>query len=89
MGLIFMIVLGAILGWLAAIILDAESRPGLARNVGSGILGALGAGLLVSPLVGGGSLLAEHYSVTALLVALLGSLVLIACANVFGRLQLR
>lgn len=81
MGLVFMIVMGAILGWLAAIVMRAESRRGLTRNIGSGIAGALGAGLGVSPLVGGGSLLAESYSVTALLLALAGSILVIACAN--------
>jgi len=89
MGLMFMIVLGAILGWLTAIILDAESVSGLVLNIVAGIVGALTAGLLISPLVGGGSLLGEHYSVTALLVALLGSLAVIACANMLHRLQLR
>lgn len=89
MGLVFMIVMGAILGWLAAIVLYAESRTGLFRNIGAGVVGALAAGLLVSPLVGGGSLLSERYSVTALLVALLGSVVLIAGANLIRRRQTR
>jgi len=89
MGLMFMIVLGAILGWLAAIIFDAESVSGLARNMVSGVAGALIAGLLVSPLVGGGSLLKDNYSVSALLIALLGSVVVIACADMVRRLQSR
>lgn len=89
MGLLFLIVLGAILGWLAAIVLHAETRSGLRRNIGAGIAGALAAGVLISPLAGGGSLLSESYSITALLLSLAGSLVVIACTNLFRSLQVR
>jgi uncharacterized membrane protein YeaQ/YmgE (transglycosylase-associated protein family) len=89
MGLLFLLVLGAILGWLAAIVLDAESLRGLARNIGSGIAGALLAGLLVSPLAGRGSLLAETYSVGALMLSLVGALLAITFVNLFQRGELR
>lgn len=89
MGLLFLLVLGAILGWLSAIILHAESRIGLLHNIGAGIIGALGAGLLLSPLIGGGNLLSEHYSVAALMLALLGSLALIVTTNLVRGQQAR
>jgi len=89
MGLVFLIVLGAILGWLVAIILNAETREGLARNIGTGVVGALLSGLLVSPMAGRGSLLAETYSVGALMVSLVGSLLAIICVNLFPLRKLR
>lgn len=81
MGLAFLIILGAILGWLASIVLDSEGQPELFLNVFAGISGACAMGLGVSPMVGGGTLLGDEYSVTALLLALVGSLVAIAGAN--------
>ena len=89
MGFIFLIVLGAIFGWMAAIILGSENRKGLQRNISAGIGGACIAGLLVSPLVGGGSLTGESYSITALKISLAGALLAIACANVLRGVQLR
>lgn len=83
MGLAFLIVLGAILGWLSAIVLYAEDRADLLRNVLAGIGGSVVVGVVVSPMVGGGSVLGD-YSVTALILALVGTLAAIAGANLFG-----
>ena len=88
MGLMFLLILGAILGWLAAIILNEESMNGLFGNVGAGIVGAILAGLIISPIVGGGSLLGESYSVGALLLSLIGSLGAIVAANLYRRVHL-
>jgi uncharacterized membrane protein YeaQ/YmgE (transglycosylase-associated protein family) len=41
MGVVFLIVIGGMLGWLAAIIARAERRPARLRNVLIGIAGAL------------------------------------------------
>lgn len=89
MGLMFLFVLGAIVGWVAAIVLKAENEEGLLRNSVAGIAGALLAGLLVSPLSGSGSLLAGTYEVTALLLSLVGAVVAIVGANLFKRWQVR
>lgn len=89
MGLLFMIVVGAILGWLAAIVLTIESPRGVLLNISAGVGGALLTGLLVGPLLGGSSLLGGHYQVEALLLSLVGSLVVVAAFNFFCREQLR
>ena len=81
MGLVFLVVIGAILGWLAAIIARTESLQGLLLNLGGGIGGALIAGLVVHPLLGGGDLLAGNYSVDGLLTALAGAIVLLLAVN--------
>ena len=41
MGLLFMIVVGAILGWLAAIVLKIEAPRGILLNIAAGVAGAL------------------------------------------------
>jgi uncharacterized membrane protein YeaQ/YmgE (transglycosylase-associated protein family) len=83
MGLLFMVVVGAALGWLAAIILEIEVPRGILFNIAAGIIGALVAGLLVGPLLlGTASLLAGYYRVGSLLLSLAGAVALIAALNV-------
>jgi len=90
MGLLFMIVVGAILGWLAAIILKIESPRGILLNIAAGVVGALLTGLFIGPLLlGSASLLGGYYRVGALLLSLAGSIVVIAAFNVFWRRPLR
>jgi uncharacterized membrane protein YeaQ/YmgE (transglycosylase-associated protein family) len=47
------------------------------------------AGLLVSPLTGRGSLLADTYSVSALMLSLVGAVLAIAAVNLFLRREVR
>jgi uncharacterized membrane protein YeaQ/YmgE (transglycosylase-associated protein family) len=90
MGLLFMIVVGAILGWLAAIVLKIEAPRGILLNIAAGVVGALLTGLFIGPLVlGSASLLAGYYHVGSLLLSLAGSIVLIAALNTFWPRQLR
>lgn len=89
MGVLFMIVVGAILGWLAAIVLRIEQPRGILLNMTAGIVGALIFGVLVGPLLGGRSLLGEQYQVGTLLLSLVGSLVVVAAFNLALRPQPR
>ena len=89
MGLVFLIVIGAILGWLAAIIARTATAQGLLLNLAGGIGGALLAGLVINPLLGGGDLLAGNYSVGSLLTALIGSVVLLLAVNLWRDGELR
>lgn len=81
MGLIFLIVVGGTLGWLATIVLRAENVVGVARNAAVGIGGALASGLGLTPLVGEGDLLRGSYSVDALVISLIGSGLLLCAVN--------
>jgi uncharacterized membrane protein YeaQ/YmgE (transglycosylase-associated protein family) len=90
MGLLFMIVVGAILGWLAAIVLRIEAPRGILLNISAGVAGALLMGLFIGPLLlGGASLLGGYYRVGSLLLSLVGSIILIAALNTFWPRQLR
>ncbi len=81
MGYVFLIVVGAILGWLAAFILRAESSRSLKINIGAGIIGALLAGLFVSPALHAGDLSAGTYRVDAMFISMAGSLAALCVAN--------
>lgn len=89
MGFLFMIVVGAILGWLTSIILRIEAPRGVLLNVAAGVAGALLTGLFIAPLFGSASLLGDNYSVWTLLLSLVGSVVAVAALNFLGREQLR
>ena len=90
MGLLFMLVVGAILGWLAAIVLRIEAPRGVLLNIAAGVAGALLMGLFIGPLLlGSASLLGGFYEVGSLLLSLVGSVLLIAALNMFWPAQLR
>lgn len=88
MGVTFLILVGSLLGWLAAIIVDARTGWAKARNVLTGVAGALVAGLVVNPLLGDGDLLGGHYSVDAMLVALAGSVAVLLAVNLWRNREL-
>lgn len=73
MGLIILIVVGAILGWLASIITRAEDRQGILLNVGAGVIGALLAGIATN-----GSSILLGISAIALFASFAGAVVLLA-----------
>lgn len=83
MGLVFLVVIGGMLGWLAAIIVRAETGTARLRNILLGIAGALVTGLVINPLIGGSNLLDGQYSVDALLIALTGSVVVLLLVNLW------
>ncbi|WAT16994.1 hypothetical protein OZN62_08570 [Aurantiacibacter sp. MUD11] len=81
MGYLFMIVVGATFGWLAALMRKALTLRGLALNLGGGVAGALVAGLFVGPAIADGNLARGTYSVEAVLISMIGSLALLLVAN--------
>ena len=89
MGLVFLVVLGGVLGWLAAIINSSDNGRGLALNVAAGIGGALLTGLVLAPLLGGGSITSGDFSLPNLLISLLGAIILLAIVNLVRRGSVR
>lgn len=89
MGVLFVVVVGAVLGWLTAIILQIESARGVLMNIAGGIGGALFADLLIGPLLGSASLWNGEYHVGSLLLPLAGAAALVAALNLLHRSQPR
>ena len=89
MGVVFLVVVGSVLGWLAAIIMRTEHKRGILLNIAAGIGGALLTGFVVGPLLGLGHALDGHYSVPGLLVALAGAIVLLFAVNLLRDRELR
>jgi uncharacterized membrane protein YeaQ/YmgE (transglycosylase-associated protein family) len=85
LNFIIWIILGAIIGWLASIIMRTDSGQGTLLDIVVGIVGALLAGWLLSPLFGVGTINSGDFSLPALLVSLLGAVILLAIVNLFRR----
>lgn len=85
MNLILIIIIGGILGWLASKVMRTDAQQGIFLNIVVGVIGALLAGFLINPLVGGGTITQGDFSISALIVSFLGALVLLAIVNLFRR----
>jgi uncharacterized membrane protein YeaQ/YmgE (transglycosylase-associated protein family) len=85
MNLILILIVGGIIGWLASIVMRTNAQQGIFLNVVVGVIGALLAGFLLAPLFGTGTINQGNFSLSAVLVSLLGSIVLLAIVNLFRR----
>ena len=88
MGIIVWLVVGGVVGWLASIIMRTDGQQGLLLNVVVGIVGALLAGFVVSPLLGIGTI-NQGLSMGTFLVSLIGAIILLAIVNLFRRGSVR
>jgi len=85
MNLILILIVGGLIGWIASIVMRTNAQQGVLLNVVVGIVGALLAGFLLSPLFGTGTITSGNFSLSALLVSLLGAVILLAIVNLFRR----
>lgn len=85
MGIIILIIVGGVLGWLASLVMRTDGQQGLLLNIVVGIVGAFLAGVIINPLIGGGNIMAGDYSFSSLFVSFLGAVVLLAIVNFFRR----
>jgi uncharacterized membrane protein YeaQ/YmgE (transglycosylase-associated protein family) len=75
------LIIGGILGWLASIIMHTKAQQGIVLNIIVRIVGALLAGLLLTPLFGIGTINQSNFSLPAQLISLLGAVILLAIVN--------
>lgn len=90
MNFILWLIVGGLIGWIASKIMNTDAQQGIVLNVVVGILGSLLGGWLISPLLGGGATINRgNFSLSSLLVSLLGAIVLLAIVNLFRRGRVR
>jgi uncharacterized membrane protein YeaQ/YmgE (transglycosylase-associated protein family) len=75
-------------GWLASIIMRTDAQQGILLNVVVGIVGALLAGFVVSPMLGIGTI-NQGVTLATFLVSLVGAVILLAIVNLFRRGRVR
>lgn len=85
MGLIIVLIVGGILGWLASIVMRTDAQQGVFLNVVVGIVGALLAGFILTPLLGGAPITSGAFDIRSLLVSFLGGVILLAIVNFVRR----
>jgi uncharacterized membrane protein YeaQ/YmgE (transglycosylase-associated protein family) len=89
MNIILILVVGGVLGWLASIVMRTDAQQGIFLNVVVGIVGALLAGFLITPLIGGAPITSGAFDIMSLVASFLGAVVLLAIVNLFRRGRVR
>lgn len=84
MGILVWLIVGGVVGWLASIIMRTNAQQGILLNIIVGIVGAFLAGLIISPLIGVGTI-NEGVTIGTFLVSLVGAVILVAIVNLFRR----
>jgi uncharacterized membrane protein YeaQ/YmgE (transglycosylase-associated protein family) len=88
MGILIWLIVGGVVGWLASIIMRTDAQQGILLNVIVGIVGALLAGFIISPMIGVGTI-NEGITLASFLISLVGAVILLAIVNLFRRGSVR
>lgn len=88
MGWIIALIVGGIAGWLASLVMGRDASMGIVLNIVVGCVGSLIGNALAGPLFGvQGSV--QEFSLTGLIIAFVGAVVLLAIFNLFQRRRIR
>lgn len=89
MNIILILVVGGVLGWLASMVMRTDGQQGIFLNVIVGVVGALLAGFIITPLIGGAPITSGSFDVMSLVASFIGAVVLLAIVNLFRRGRVR
>jgi len=78
------LILGGLIGWIASLIMRTDAQQGILLNIVVGIVGAF-----IGALIFYRGVMTQPVTIDAFIVALLGSLILLALVNLFRRGQMR
>ena len=77
------IIAGAVIGWVASLIMKTDNRQGLIADIFVGIVGAFVGGYFLSPIFNAGTINQGDFSLPALLVSLGGAVILLLISKLF------
>jgi uncharacterized membrane protein YeaQ/YmgE (transglycosylase-associated protein family) len=89
MTLILILIVGGVIGWLASLVMRTDAQQGILLNIVVGIVGALIAGVIITPLIGGAPITSGTFDVMSLVASFLGAVILLAIINLFRRGSVR
>lgn len=81
MNLIIWLVVGGVIGWIASMIMNTDVQQGVFLNVVVGSVGAMTGGLASSPMLHRGTILQGDFSLSGLMVSLLGAVALLVVVS--------
>ncbi|RIV86601.1 GlsB/YeaQ/YmgE family stress response membrane protein [Aurantiacibacter zhengii] len=88
MGWIIALIVGGIAGWLASMVMNRNASMGIFWNIVVGCIGSIIGNLIAGPLLGvSGSV--QEFSLTGLIIAIVGAIVLLAIVNLVQRGRVR
>lgn len=87
---ILWLLFGALVGWLASIVMRTDAQQGALMNIVVGIVGAFLGGLIFSIIPGSPVNINDgNFSLWSLLVSFIGAIVLLGIVNMFTRGRVR
>jgi len=84
-NLVIWLLVGALVGWLASMVMRTDAQQGAVLNIVVGIVGALIAGFLI----GGPTINTNALNLTAIIVSFVGAVVLLGIVNLVTRGRVR
>jgi uncharacterized membrane protein YeaQ/YmgE (transglycosylase-associated protein family) len=88
MGWIIALIVGGVAGWLASMVMNRDASMGIFWNIVVGIIGSVLGNLIAGPLLGiSGSV--QEFSLTGLVIAVVGAVVLLGIVNLVQRGRVR
>lgn len=89
MTLLLILLVGGVIGWLASILMRTDAQQGILLNIVVGIVGAVLAGFVITPLIGGAPITSGSFDILSLFASFLGAVLLLAIVNLFRRGSMR
>lgn len=88
MGWIIALIVGGVAGWLASLLMNRDASMGIVLNIVVGCIGSVVGNWIAGPLLGmSGSV--QEFSITGLIVAVIGAVVLLGIVNLIQRGRVR
>ena len=87
MGWIIAIIVGGVAGWLASLVMNRDASMGIIWNIIVGIIGSVIGNVIAQQFGWGGSI--QEFSLTGLIIAVIGAIVLLAIVNLIQRGRVR
>lgn len=87
MGWIIALIVGGIAGWLASMVMNRDASMGIFWNIVVGCVGSVIGNLIANQFGIGGSV--QEFSITGLVVAVVGAIVLLGIVNLVQRGRVR
>lgn len=87
MGWIIALIVGGVAGWLASLVMNRDASMGIFWNIVVGIVGSLIGNAVAGPLGISGSV--QEFSLTGLIIAFVGAVILLGTVNMVQRRNIR